>query len=263
MKKQHDDQRAVVNQNYDAEFRAAFQTLAIGTTDSPIRDGEVVELARRAGISKGSHVVEPGSGSGGVSRILARELECEVRGIDLTPYQLEEAEQRAEEADLQDLVSYSLGDMATYDYEQDAYDVAVDMFSWIHVADWPSLFSLLRGALKPGGRLVMYDAFLTPTATDETEIAMKASWLPRIGPVDDCTELLERSGYRVIHTEDRRRQVLENWRDGLANLGKRDDELLEHIGRGSYRFFVKTLAWTIDAYERGELTAAQVVAEKT
>jgi sarcosine/dimethylglycine N-methyltransferase len=257
------DELALLDQNYDPAFRSAFEIFALGTTDSPVRDGEVLELARRAGITKGSRVLEPGSGSGGVSRLLARELGCAVRGIDLTPYQFEEAERRAEEAGLQDLISYSLGDMATFDYEQEAYDVAVDVFSWIHVPDWRRLFSSLRGALKSGGRIVMYDAFLAPAATRETEYAVREAWLMRTCAVDDCTALLKESGYRVVHAQDRGQNVLDNWRGGLVNLRKKEGEFLDRFGEDTYEFFVETLTWTINAYERGELTAAQVIAEKT
>jgi cyclopropane fatty-acyl-phospholipid synthase-like methyltransferase len=258
----NDDRLATLVQNYDAAFRLAFESFALGTTDSPVRDGEVLELARRAGITRGSRVLEPGSGSGGVSRLLARELKCDVQGIDLTPFQFEEAQRRAEEAALQDLVSCSLGDMEVFDYEQEAYDVAMDVFSWIHVPDWQRLFSLLSGALKPGGRIVMYDAFLAPAATDETAALVRDAWLVRICAVDDCTALLEESGYRVIHTQERGRQVLDNWRGGLANLRKKEDEFLGRFGEDAYRFFVETSAWTIGAFERDELTAAQIIAEK-
>ncbi len=81
--------------------------------------------------------------------------------------------------------------------------------------------------------------------------------------MDDCTALLEESGYRVIHTQERGRQVLDNWRGGLANLRKKEDEFIGRFGEDAYSFFVETSAWTIGAYEREELTAAQIIAEKT
>ena len=108
----------------------------------------------------------------------------------------------------------------------------------------------------------MYDAFLAPAATDESAALVRDAWLVRICAVDDCTALLEESGYRVIHTQERGRQVLDNWRGGLANLRKKEDEFLGRFGEDAYRFFVETSAWTIGAVERDELTAAQIIAEK-
>ena len=69
--------------------------------------------------------------------------------------------------------------MEFFDYEQEAYDVAMDVFSWTHVPDWQRLFSLLRGALKPGGRIVIYDAFLAPAATDETATGFQGGAVQR------------------------------------------------------------------------------------
>jgi hypothetical protein len=109
----------------------------------------------------------------------------------------------------------------------------------------------------------MYDAFLAPAATRETEDAVREAWLMRICAVDDCTALLGESGYRVVDTQDRGQKVLDNWRGGLVNLRKKEGEFLGRFGEDAYEFFVETLAWTINAYERGGLTAAQVIAEKT
>jgi len=257
-----DDKLGALVQNYDAAFRFAFETFALGSSDGPVRDREVLELARRAGITSGSRVLEPGSGSGGVSRLLARELNCEVHGIDLTPSQLQEAQRKTEEAALQDTVSFSLGDMEVFDYEQETYDVAIDVFSWIHATNWQRLLASLHAALKPGGRIVIYDAFLKPEAIDQTRAYVRDAWLAGISTVDDCTALLEDNGYQVNYTDERGQQVLENWRGGLANLKQKEDEFQARFGEESYGFFVETSAWTIEAYEREELTAAQVIAKK-
>ena len=69
----NDDRLATLVQNYDSAFRFAFVVFALGTTDSPVRDREPLELALRAGIARGSRVLYPGPGSGGSSTLLARQ----------------------------------------------------------------------------------------------------------------------------------------------------------------------------------------------
>ncbi len=141
---------------YGPAFRRAFEIFALGTTDSPVRDDEVIELARSAGISKEQRILEPCSGSGGVSRLLTREFRCEVLGIDVVPYQLDVAKSKAAHEGFQSLIAYIEGDAVTYAYPREAFDAAIDVFAWVHVADWPDLFRTIHGALKPGGKIVMY-----------------------------------------------------------------------------------------------------------
>ncbi len=248
---------------YGPAFRRAFEIFALGTTDSPVRDDEVIELARSAGISKEQRILEPCSGSGGVSRLLTREFRCEVLGIDVVPYQLDVAKSKAAHEGFQSLIAYIEGDAVTYAYPREAFDAAIDVFAWVHVADWPDLFRTIHGALKPGGKIVMYDAFLTPKTKKQTEEAVKDKWFdPGIRTVEDCCLAFDRTGFRVIHREDRRQHVLGSWRAGLARLKEAADEFIGEFGEEPYELFSETISWTIKAHEEEELTAAQVVAEK-
>jgi cyclopropane fatty-acyl-phospholipid synthase-like methyltransferase len=64
------------------------------------------ELAQAAGVTKGSRVLDIGSGLGGPSRYLTATFECHVTGIDLSPSFVEAASYLAVRAGLADKVIY-------------------------------------------------------------------------------------------------------------------------------------------------------------
>ena len=261
----HTEQRMErLNQIYNPAFRRAFEIFDLGTTDSPVLDDEVLELASRTGVSGKHRVLEPCSGSGGVSRLLAGEFGCHVLGIDLVQIQLDDAERRAVASNLDHLIEYRAGDVVDYDYTSEAFDVAVDVFAWVHVADWPALFASMHRALRPGGSIMMYDAFVTPRTTDEIRRAVEEEWFdPGITTLGNCITMLQECGFNVSYVSERREQVLDNWSRGLSNLEQTRSEFVNEFGEDTYEVFAGIIGRTIGAHERGEVTAAQIVARKS
>lgn len=248
---------------YNQAFRRAFEYFRLGTTDSPVHDVVVLELARKAEVSEDSYVLEVCSGSGGVSRLLAKNLGCRILGIDLVDYQLDVARQKATEDKLESRIRYDKGDAAVYPYPDETFDVAVDVFAWVHIADWDALIQKISRTLKPGGRLMMYDAFVTLKTTEETDTAVREKWFdPGIRTLTDLRKILRKNGFKVIHKRDRRKQVLTNWRLGLERFKENAKPFSVAFGEDVYHLFLETIEWTIDAHEREELGATLLVARK-
>lgn len=104
-----------------------------------------------AGVRDGMHVLEIGTGWGGLAT-RAAQRGARVTTLTLSREQKELAEARLAEAGVGDRVQVLLRD---YREAQGSYDavVSVEMLEAVGVAYWPTYFAALDRLLKPGGRV--------------------------------------------------------------------------------------------------------------
>ncbi|HEY8295799.1 MAG TPA: class I SAM-dependent methyltransferase [Micrococcaceae bacterium] len=115
------------------------------------------DLARGAGISGSSYVLDVGSGIGGPARLFAHEFGATVHGVDLTPEFVEVAGVLTARTGLSAEVTFSEGNALDLKFEPATFDVATMLHVGMHIQDKPALFSGLARLLKPGGILAVYD----------------------------------------------------------------------------------------------------------
>ena len=108
----------------------------------------VLDLAR---VRAGMHVLEIGSGWGGLAIRAARERGARVTTLTLSTEQQALARQRAEEAGVGHLVDVRLQDYRDATGQFDAI-VSVEMLEAVGEAYWPTYFATLDTLLAPGGR---------------------------------------------------------------------------------------------------------------
>ena len=96
------------------------------------------------------HVLDIGSGWGGMALTLARDWGARVTGITLSEEQLAESRRRAEEAGLSNRVRFELMDYRAWREPVDRI-VSVGMFEHVGVYHYGSFFRMVRNALKPDG----------------------------------------------------------------------------------------------------------------
>jgi len=107
----------------------------------------------RLGARPGEHILEIGCGWGGFAEAAARRG-CRVRGITLSPAQLEFARQRIDAAGLSGLVELSYTDYRDIDGQYD-HVVSIEMYEAVGERFWPAYFRAIHDVLKPGGRAVI------------------------------------------------------------------------------------------------------------
>lgn len=100
------------------------------------------------------HLLEIGSGWGGLALFAAKETGCRVTSITLSEQQLKEARARAGAAGLADRVSFELVD---YRDVRDEFDrvVSVEMFEAVGEHYWEAFFRAVHDRLKPDGRAAL------------------------------------------------------------------------------------------------------------
>jgi cyclopropane-fatty-acyl-phospholipid synthase len=112
-------------------------------------------LAAKLLLKPGQHVLDIGSGWGGLALYLARECGVEVTGLTLSTEQHKLATQRAAAAGLSDRVRFQLKD---YREETGTYDriVSVGMFEHVGIVQFRTFFDKIEGLLAEDGVAVLH-----------------------------------------------------------------------------------------------------------
>jgi len=109
-------------------------------------------MAERAGLVRGQHVLEIGTGWGGFALYAAGVLGCRVTTITISRAQAELARERVREAGLDGLVDVQLRDYREIDGTFDAI-VSIEMLEAVGAEYLATFFEACDRALAPGGRL--------------------------------------------------------------------------------------------------------------
>lgn len=110
------------------------------------------ELVRRLDIARGEVVLDVATGDGNAA-ILAAQRGARVRGIDLTPAQIERAEARASLIPVD--IDFAVGNAEALDAEDASCDVVMSVMGVIFAPDHALAASELVRVAKPGGRVGM------------------------------------------------------------------------------------------------------------
>ncbi|SEE73344.1 Methyltransferase domain-containing protein [Arthrobacter alpinus] len=136
-----------------ADLRGADQ-LHIGGAAATTR------VATRAGINAGSHVVDLGSGTGGVARHLAHDFGATVHGVDLTPQFVTAARSLTERTGLSNLATFSQGSILSLPFGDNSFDVALMVHVGMNIQDKDRVFAEAARVVRPGGIMAVYDVML-------------------------------------------------------------------------------------------------------
>src|SRR6267143_1458384 len=109
--------------------------------------GAVDALARRAGITRASLVLDICAGLGGPARFLASRRGCRVVGVELHPGRAAGMQR------LSRLVGVVRGDATALPFGAARFDACMSQEALLHVADKAAVLAEARRVLVPGGRL--------------------------------------------------------------------------------------------------------------
>ena len=101
------------------------------------------------------HVLDIGSGWGGMALTLARDYGARVTGITLSAEQLAEARARTEAEGLSDRVKFELLDYRAVNQPFDRI-VSVGMFEHVGISHYRTFFNVVKQALKPDGVALLH-----------------------------------------------------------------------------------------------------------
>lgn len=117
------------------------------------------ELARSAVLEADERVLDIGCGLGGPARTLAAEFGCRTVGLDRTQAFVRAARKLSLCVGLADAVTLVHGDALALPVADGSFDAALLLHVTPNIPDEELLFAELAAALRPGGRLAVYEIF--------------------------------------------------------------------------------------------------------
>jgi SAM-dependent methyltransferase len=118
------------------------------------------EHAKQAEIRAEMHILEIGCGIGGASRFLAKELNCRVVGIDLTPECVNVARELTRRCGLKDTIDFQQANATHLPFADGVFDHVWSHNVTMNIEDKGKLSSEVARVLKSGGRYSCWELSL-------------------------------------------------------------------------------------------------------
>lgn len=208
----------------DRQYSCAYFPTGSETLEAAQRRKQI-HLGAKLLLRPGQHVLDIGSGWGGLGLFLAQAAQVEVTGVTLSEEQLKVARSRAAAAALSDRVRFHLRD---YRHESGPYDriVSVGMFEHVGAMHYGQFFGKVRDLLKPDGVAVLHSIgrMAGPGTTN--------AWIRKyIFPGGYCPALsevlsaVERAGLWVTDLEILRVHYADTLREWSRRFARHRDEV--------------------------------------
>jgi SAM-dependent methyltransferase len=186
--------------------------------------GEILDLARRAGIAPGVFVLDLCCGVAGPGRLITRELGCAYLGVDYSPSAINIARERAQD------LACRFEVMQIPPIPRGPFDVVLLLETMLAFEDKHALVREIAEVLTPGGRLAFTLEEGEPLTEAERQSMPDADtvWLT---PLQEMHACLERAGLAVRWQEDHS-DAHRATADALGNAFAADaHEISAEIGR--------------------------------
>jgi ubiquinone/menaquinone biosynthesis C-methylase UbiE len=220
--------------------------------------GEILTVARRAGIGPGVPVLDVCCGVAGPGRLVMEELGCTYLGLDSSATAIEIARQRTghlparyEVAEVPPLPRLPGG----------PFGVVLLLETMLAFADKPMLLREIARVLAPGGRLALTVEAGEPLTPAE-RAAMPDADTVHLIPLPDLHRLLEAVGARVRWGHECTASHLAVVESLLHHLSVRADEIAAHVGERAVRELMAAHGLWCDWLRSGRVRKFALVAEK-
>jgi len=215
-------------------------------------------VAKLAGVKAGEHVVDIGCGMGGSSIYLAKQRQCQVTGVTLSPVQRGWATLSALVQRVRGRTRFLRHDAEQVEFPADSVDVVWSIECTEHLFDKPAFFRRAAQWLPPGGRVAIcaWLAGASPlNATQEEQVrdVCRGMLCPSLGSQADYSNWFAAAGIRVTGYEDWTDRVARTWEICQSRVKRcRMRSLARWIDRDSVEFLDRFQAM-LDGYASGAM----------
>lgn len=187
-----------------------------GESPAEAQIGLIARLAERAGLPKGAKVLDVGCGLGGSSLWLARNWNCRLVGITISPVQAALAKWRARAAGLSHAARFLVMDANRLDFPPRSFDAVWVIECSEHLNDKRRFIQSCADLLRPGGILALCSWLVPDRPDDRQQTRLLADicggmLCPSLASRDQYLAWMELSGLEIVQAENIADQVKETW----------------------------------------------------
>lgn len=166
-------------------------------------------LAELAGISRGHHVLDVGSGVGGPARRIASKFKASIVGLELSKALYETSKQLTDLVGLTSKVQFVNDSALSLPFDDGAFDVVIMQHVSQQISEKDRLFGELARVVKPDGCIALHEIF-----AGHGEVHYPLPWaaepsMSALETVSACIDRLSRLGFEIgefiDHSEDGRK----------------------------------------------------------
>ena len=171
-----------------------------------------IELFKKLTISPDAQVLDAGCGIGGSSRLLAKQFNCRVVGVDLAEKFIESAIFLTQCTRLENLVSFQQGSVLDLPFENNTFDAVLCQHILMNIEDKSTAAKEFFRILKPGGKLMLHeiargdnDTLLLPVPwADKPSISFLETW-------DVMSHIFKGHGFEIESFSDQTSSACTGW----------------------------------------------------
>jgi SAM-dependent methyltransferase len=211
-------------------------------------------LARRAGITAASRVLDICAGLGGPARFLASRRGCRVVGVELNAGRALGMARLSRLVRLDARVAVVRGDATSLPFAAGRFDACLSQEALLHIADKAAVLGEAHRVLAPGGRLAFSDWIAHPTLGDGERRRLE-EWMAAVTlqSLDGYRALLGHAGFRAVDAED----LSDEWRPilraRLRMYRSMREQMTRRLGEPRYREYDQLYTFFVALVEAGKL----------
>ncbi len=232
-------------------------------------------ICRKLALEPGMRLLDVGCGWGGMAMHAAQHFGVEAVGITISENQARLARRRVAEAGLADRVEIRVQDYR--ELSDGPYDAisSIGMFEHVGLAYLTEYFEILRGLLRPSGRLLNHQIGRTPMPPIGRIIKKEQVAIARNGfvhryvfpdgelhEIGDVVGAMQRIGFEARHMESLREHYALTLRHWVDNLEANWDQAVAEVGEGRARVWRLYMAASSINFRIGQLQVHQVLGVK-
>ncbi len=164
-------------------------------------------------IKKNMKILDAGCGVGGTAMYIADQTGATVYGVTLDPEQVKLATSYAKKRNLEDLVKITSQDYTNTNFPDNYFDVIYGIESICHASPKTAFFKEAFRLLKPNGKLIILDAYISRELRTKLEISVindfkHAFALEEFITTSSLTSQLKKTGFTSISQTDQLNAVI-------------------------------------------------------